>query len=217
MSVDLQVAFPQEAVAISSVTRVPNSSVPILDVVGDDFSSVDEVLINDIVANDFAVVNRNRMLVTVPEGSSLIIRSVAVTSRRLVLSPKSFLRFRVSTVPSKVSGILRLVQLFTKILFTTPGTDIFNQRLGAGALKNLGRTFSKNDTGGIISDFVVAVENTSRQIIAIQGRQPGLPQDERLLLAKVSEARFDANDAALRVTTEITSQAGKTALANLTV
>ncbi len=217
MSVDLQVAFPQEAVAISSVTRVPGTPVPILDVVGADFSSVDQVLVNDIEARDFAVVTRNRLLVTVPEGSSLIIRTVAVTSRRLVLSPQSFLRFRISSVPAKVSGILRLVQLFTKILFTTPGSDIFNQRLGAGALKNLGRTFSKNDTGGIISDFVVSVENTSRQIIAIQGRQPGLPQDERLLLAKVSEARFDANVVALPVTTEITSQAGQTALANLTV
>jgi len=217
VSVDLQVVFPQETIEISSVTRVPGSAVPILDVVGSDFSNVDQVLVNDIEARDFAVVNRHRLLVTVPEGSSPIIRTVAVTSRRLVLSPRSFLRFRISSVPSKVSGILRLVQLFTKILFTTPGTDIFNRRLGGGALKNLGRTFSKNDTGAIISDFVVSVENTSRQIIAIQGRQPRLPQDERLLLAKVSEARFDANDAALRVTTEITSQAGQTALANLTV
>lgn len=217
MSVDLQVAFPQEAIEISSVTRVPGTPVPVLDVVGSDFSSIDQVLVNDIEARDFAVVNRNRLLVTVPDGSSLIIRQLSVTSRRLVMSPRSLLRFRISSVPSKVAGILRLVQLFTKILFTTPGSDIFNQRLGAGALKNLGRTFSKNDTGGIVSDFVVAVENTSRQIIAIQGRQPGLPQDERLLRAKVSEARFDANDAALRVTTEITSQAGQTALANLTV
>lgn len=217
MSVDLQVAFPQEAIQITSVQRVPGSSPAVLDVLGVDFSSVDEVLVNEIVAPDFAVLSRQRLLVTVPEGASEIVRSVSVTSRRLVLTEQSFLRFRISNVPSKVSGILRLVQFFTKVLFTSPGTDIFNKRLGAGALKNLGRTFSKNDTGGIVSDFVVAVENTSRQIIAIQGRQPSLPQDERLLVAKVTSARFSASDSALRVSTEITSQAGRSALANLTV
>lgn len=218
MSVDLQVCFPQEAIPISSVQRVPGSSPTVLDVIGSDFSGgVDQVLVNEIESTDFAILNRNRLLVTVPEGSSQIIRSVAVTSRRLVLTERSFLRFRVSKVPSKVSGILRLVQLFVKILFTTPGSDIFNQRLGAGALRNLGRTFSKADTGGIISDFVVAVENTVRQIIAIQGRQPGLPQDERLLSAKVTQARFSASDSALHVTIEITTQAGRTALAQLTV
>jgi hypothetical protein len=125
VSVDLQVAFPQEAIEISSITRVPGTSVPVLDVIGSDFSSIDQVLVNEIEARDFAVVNRNRLLVTVPEGSSLIIRQLSVTSRRLVLSPRSLLRFRISSIPSKVSGILRLVQLFTKILFTTPGSDIF--------------------------------------------------------------------------------------------
>ncbi len=217
MTVDIQCIFPQQAIKISSVQRVPDTSPPVLDVLGDDFSSVDEVLVNDFVAIDFAVVSRTRLLVTVPSGASNIIRTVAVTSRQLVMTEQSFLRFRLSAVPTKVSGILRLVQYFTKILFTTPSSDIFNKRLGAGGLKNLGRTFSKSDTGGIISDFVISVENTSRQIIAIQGRQPSLPQDERLLTAKVSSARFDAVDSALRVTTEITSQAGRSALANLIV
>ena len=217
MSVDLQVAFPQEAIKISSVQRVPGTSPPVLDIIGDDFTAVDEVLLNDIVATDFAVLSRTRMLATVPEGVGDIIRTVNVTSRRLIMTEQSFLRFRISKVPSKVSGILRLVQFFTKMLFTTPTSDIFNKRLGGGALRNLGRTFSKSDTGGIISDFVVSVENTSRQIIAIQGRQPSLPQDERLLTARVSTARFSASDSALHVSTEITSQAGRAALANYTV
>ena len=55
MSVDLQVAFPQEAIKISSVQRVPGTSPPVLDIIGDDFTAVDEVLLNDIVATDFAV------------------------------------------------------------------------------------------------------------------------------------------------------------------
>lgn len=217
MSVDLQVVFPQEAIQVTSVRRVPGTSPVVFDVGGTDFSAVDEVLLNEVVARDFAVLSRTRLLVTSPDGVTGPLQSVAVTSRRLVMTDQSYLRFRLSNVPSKVSGVLRLVQLFTKILFTTPGSDVFNKRLGAGALRNIGRTFSKADTGGIVSDFVVHVENTSRQIIAIQGRQPGLPPDERLLVSRVTSARFSAAESAMRVAVEITSQAGRSALANLTV
>lgn len=218
MSVDLQVAFPQEAIQVTSVTRVQGTSPPVLSVIGDDFSAVDQVIINDIEALDFAITSTTRLLVAVPASlANSVVQSVVVTSRRLVITPQSFIKFRVSSIPSKVSGILRLVQFFTKILFTTPGSDIFNKRLGAGALRNLGRTFSKSDTGGIVSDFVVSVQTTSRQIIAIQGKLPQLPQDERLLAANVTEAFFDANASALNVTVEIISQAGRSALAQLTV
>lgn len=215
MAVDFQVVFPQEAVEVRSAQRIPGQNA--LDILGQDFTSVDEVLINEQVSPEFAVLSRTRLLAQIPAGVTGIVRSVAVTSRKLTITERSFLKFRVSNVPSKVTGILRLVQVFVKILFTTPGTDIFNRRLGAGGLKNIGRTFSKAESGGIISDFVVSVENTSRQIITMQGRQPSLPQDERLLAARVRSARFSANEAALLVGVEVTSQAGRAALANLTV
>lgn len=216
MSVDFQVVFPQETINVTAVTKVPGTTPTVYDVRGTDFSAVDEVLLNELEAKDFAVLSRSRLLVTAPPGLTSALHTVSVTSRRLVMTEQSLLKFRVSAVPSKVSGILRLVQFFTKILFTTPGSDIFNKRLGAGALRNVGRTFARSETGGIVSDFVVSVQNAQRQIIAIQGRQPNLPPDERLLAAKVTTARFVANDASLRVAVEITSQAGRAAVANLT-
>jgi hypothetical protein len=217
VSVDLQVAFPQEVIKITGVRRVPGTSPAVFDITGADFSAVDEVLLNEHLAKDFAVLSQTRLLVTAPDAVGNVVRSVSVTSRRLVMTEKSVLRLRLSGVPSKVSGILRLLQLFVKILFTSPTSDIFNKRLGAGALKNLGRNFGKGDAGGIISDFVVAAENTSRQIIALQGRQPALPPDERMLTAKVTTARFDAQTSALIVSVEVTSQAGRAATANLMV
>lgn len=216
MAVDYQICFPQESIQINSVRTLPGVSPATLDVVGQDFSAVDEVLVNEISAPHFIVVSRTRMMVTLPSSISTI-RTVAVTSRKLTMTAKSVLKFKISQVPSKVSGILRLVQLFTKILFTAPGSDIFNKRLGAGGLKNLGRSFSKSQSGGIISEFVVSVENASRQIISMQSRQPGLPQDERLLTAKVSSARFSAQETALLVAVEVTSQAGRSAVANVVV
>ncbi len=216
MAVDLQICFPQESIKINAVGAVPNST-SVIDVLGEDFSSVDEVLVNEIVAPSYYVVSRTRMFVTLPDIVPLgTVQSVAVTSARLTLTSQSLMKFRISRVPSKVSGILRLVQLFTKTLFTTPGSDIFNRRMGGGGLKSIGRSFSKAESGAIISDFVVSVDNTTRQITTIQSRQPQLPADERLLAARVATARFSAQEAALVVAVELTSQAGRSALANVT-
>ena len=215
MAVDLQIVFPQESIRINAVSGVPGSTT-VIDVLGDDFSSVDSVLVNDIEAPSYYVVSRTRMFVTLP---SLVpagtVQSVAVTSSRLTITNQSLMKFRISRVPSKVSGILRLVQLFTKVLFTTPGSDIFNRRMGGGGMRSIGRNFSKAESGGIISDFVVSVDNTTRQIVTIQGRQPQLPADERLLAARVTTARFSSQEAALVVAVEVTSQAGRAALANV--
>lgn len=216
MAVDLQVVFPQESIRITGVSRVPGSAPAVFDVRGVDFSAVDEVLLNELEAPDFAVLSHTRLLVTAPPGLTGTLQTVNVVSRNLVMTEQSFLRFRFSRVPSKVSGILRLIQYFTKVLFTTPGSDIFNKQLGAGGLQNIGRGFSKAASGSIVSDFVVAVGTTTRQIIAVQSRMPSLPPAERLLTARVSSARFVPAESALKVAVEVTSQAGRAAVANLT-
>lgn len=216
VAVDLQVCFPQTSIRITAVSVVPGASPPAIDILGVDFSSVDSVLVNEMAAPSFYVVSKTRMIVTLPSGvTSAQITSLAVTSRQLVLSPQSLLVFQISQVPSKVTGILRLVQLFTKVLFTTPGSDIFSKGLGGSGLKNLGRSFSKVQSGGIVSDFVVAVDNTTRQIVRIQGQQPQIPSDEKLLTARVTTANFSLQQSALVCSVELTSQAGRAALANV--
>ena len=67
----------------------------------------------------------------------------------------------------------------------------------------------------IINDFVIAVDTTSRQIIAIQGRESALPRDERLLGARVLSATFDKTLGGLDAAVQITSQAGREAVANV--
>jgi len=216
LAVDLQIVFPQESILIKSVTVVPGSSPPAVLVIGQDFSAVDEVLVNEIVVPSYYVVSPTQLYAILPDivppGT---IQSVSVTSRRLTITDKSFLKFRIGKQPSKVTGILRLVQVFVKVLFTTPGSDIFNKNLGGGALKNLGRTFSKGETKSIVSDFVIAVDNTSRQLISTQSRQPQLPADERLISADVVSATFDMQQSALIAAVEVTSQAGRSATANV--
>lgn len=218
LAVDLQCVFPQETIRITSVKVVAGSVPTLLDVVGDDFSSVDTVDINEIEAPSFIVLSLTRMLVTLPEAvAPTNIRTVTVVSRRLMLTSRSLLRFQVSKVPSKASGTLRLLQLFLKVLLTTPGSDKFNKQLGGGGLGNLGQSFGRDQSGVIVSDFVVSVQNTTRQIIALQGRSAGLPPEERLLNAKVLRAQFSAQEAALLVSIEVSSQTGRAAVANVVV
>jgi len=218
MSLDFQIVFPQELVPIDSVTILQGVNPPSVDVIGQDFRSVDEVRINDVASPDVVILSRRRLLAQIPaELRNQVPTSVTVISNKLAMTNKSVLRFRVGRVPSTVGGILRLVQVFLKVLLTTPGRDIFAPRIGAGALKNIGMTFGKDEGGSIVSDFIVSVATAQRQIIAIQSRDPSLPPDERLLAAKIVSAGYNRNEAALVVSVEITSQAGRAARANVVV
>jgi hypothetical protein len=220
MAVDFQVVFPQESIRLNQIRLSPRSPLGVprsLDVHGVDFRAVDEVLINDIPSPDVIILNRNRLLAQLPTTLQKVpnIVSVSVLSRRLTITSRSLIRFRISDTPGRVQGILRLIQLFLKTLLSTPGTDIFAKRSGGGALVNIGETFGIDEGGDIISDFVISVDTTARQIVSRQGRDPRIPRDERLLSARVTAAGFNRELGAIIATVELTSQAGRAAFANL--
>jgi len=215
MAVDFQCVFPQEAVILGVVTVLPGPP-RVVDINGADFRSVDEVLINRVASPDVVVLSKTRLLAQVPDSMlSQEILTVNVLSRRLTVTSRSVLRFRISKTPGKVSGILRLTQKYLKILFTTPGSDIFNRSTGTGAMKAVGSTGSAGNGDDIVQNLVVAIDTATRQIISIQSRNSSLPRDERLLSAKVIRASFNKNEGAVDVAVEITSQAGRSATANL--
>jgi hypothetical protein len=212
---DFEVAYPQESIQLNTM-RVLSGPPRKIDVFGADFRSIDDVLINEISSPDVVVLSRTRLLAQVPDAlTEATLLSVQVLSRRLTVTPRSVIRFRVSRTPGKVRGILRLIQLFLKVLFTTPGTDIFNKKLGGGGLTRIGTTFGADQGGDIVSGFIISVNNTARQIVAIQGRDSSIPRDERLLSAKVLRAGFNKEEGGLVVSVEITSQAGRAATANI--
>lgn len=214
--IDFQVVIPTEVVRLNQIRVVPGLAIRTLDVMGEDFRSVDEVLINEIPSPDIVVLSRTRLLAQVPKTlTQSTLTSVTVLSQRLMLTKRSFIRFRIGPTPSKVRGILRLVQLFLKILFTTPGTDIFSPKIGGGGLRAIGHNFGKDEGGDIASSFVISVDQTARQIIQIQGRNPSIPPEERLLSAIVRSVGFNKNETALVASVEILSQTGKPALARM--
>jgi hypothetical protein len=215
MAVDFQVVYPQQAIILNQVNILPGPP-RVVNVLGSDFRSVDEVLINKIASPSVIVLSKTRLVAQVPD--SLLdqrILTITVLSRRLTLSAKSVLRFRIGKTPGKVSGVLRLVQKFLKLLLTTPGSDIFNRQAGGGALRGIGQTFGAEEGGNILNNLVIAIDTTSRQIVALQSRNPSLPREERLLSAKILRAGFNKEEGALDVAVEITNQAGSAATANL--
>ena len=217
MAVDLQTVLPQDVVPVSRSRLASLGGLLALDVIGEDFRSVDEVRINDIHSPDFIVIAKNRLIAQLPETlqNNPDVSSIQVLSRTLTLTNKSLLRFRIGDTPGQVQGILRLLQLFVKLLLSAPGTDIFNKNLGGGALRNVGVTFNSGDGESIKADFVIAIDRVARQIVSMQSRNGSLPRDERLLNATLKGATFDRSQGALFVVIEVVSQTGASARANL--
>lgn len=216
MPVDFQVCFPTEVIKLSRVRSVPGLPVRTLDVIGDDFRAVDQVLLNQVPSLSFIILSKVRLLVEVPQPLvHSTITSISVLSRKLALSPRSLIQFRIGATASKTRGILRLMQLFLKLLFTTPGSDIFAPKVGGGALAHLGQSISTDGTADVVAGIIVSVDNTVKQLIQIQGRNQSIPPDERLLSAKVISAGFNKNETALVASIEVNSQAGKSAVARM--
>lgn len=218
MAVDFQVVFPQELIQLNSVSELVGIAPRTVNVIGQDFRYVDQVEINGFVSPQVVVLSKTRLLAQVPTQVGFnVVTSVSVVSNQLAITAKSVIAFQIGTVPSKVTGIIRLVQIFLKLLFTTPGQDIFAPKLGGGVLRSLGATFGSGQSTNIVSNFVVSVAAVQKQILALQARDPSLPADEKLLTAKVQSAGYNKNETALVVSVELTSQTGRSALANLVI
>lgn len=183
-----------------------------LDVLGEDFHSVDSVFINDVESPDVIVISPTRLLAQLPPGLQAPnppdVQSIMVLSRQLTITASSVLRFRIGDTPSAVSGILRMMQLFVKLLLSNPNSDIFNKPMGGGLLKNMGVTFGKEEGDSIKTNAVIAVSSTAKQIVSIQSRNGTLPRSERLLSAKVLGATFSRASGSLFLSVELISQLG---------
>ena len=219
MAVDLQCVFPQTVIPLTNVKILQGAALPrSLDITGKDFTSIAQVLINDVASPSVVVLSKTRLLAQVPLLlANATLTSVTVVSNQLTVSPRSLIKFAIPPVASKVSGVLRLMQLFLKILLTAPGQDIFAPRVGGNALAPLAMTYGEGAASGIISSIILSVTQTQRQVIYIQAQDPTIPPAERLLSANVTNAEFNYEEGALIASISIISQAGTSAIANLAV
>lgn len=216
MPIDIQVACPQELVRVSQAVEAVGVPLRSLFIYGDDFRSAEEVLMNEVPSPSFVILTKTKILAEVPDPlKQSTITSISVLSNKLTSTARSFIRFRLGERAGKTRGILRLMQLFLKILFTTPGTDIFAPKIGGNALAHLGQSVGAEEGADVVAGLIVSVDTTAKQVVQIQGRNQAIPPDERLLAAKVLSAGFNKNETALVASIELTSQAGTSAVARL--
>ena len=217
MAVDLQTVQPQNSIPVSRTKMIMLGGLRALDVIGEDFRSVDTVYINDMESPDAIVVSATRLLAQLPPSLQQVpdVQSVSVLSRQLTLTASSVLRFIIGDTPSGVTGMLRLMQLFVKLFLSEPASDIFNKTLGGGLLRGIGTTFGQEEGDSIRTNAAIAVDTTSKQIISIQSRMGTLPRDERLLNARMLGATFSRATTAMYLSVQLMNQTGIPARLNL--
>jgi hypothetical protein len=215
---DLQVVLPVEVIELSSVTLLGGVTPSTIRVVGKDFRTVARVTINDIESPALNIKSRTVLEAQVPDIiDPLSISAVQVMSNQLTLSPQNLLQFRLLDVPTAVNGFFRLIQLFVKILLTTPGRDIFSPNLGGGALRGLGRSYAGSEASSLVSDLHIAVKQTVRQMLSVQARSPRTPLQERLQNASVVNSTYNRDQQALYASIELLNQTNMSAALNLTL
>jgi hypothetical protein len=212
---DIKVVYLRDVTPISNVaeTEVFN----ILRVFGENFHKAAEVRINGITTT-FLVENDNMMLVDIPKGVDEVgnVGDIDILATELTeMSGTNRLEFALTRGPRTSSGLSKLVQQFLKVLFTTPGTNIYYPNQGGGALQLLGNTTDATGESLLVA-FSEAIQRTSDQIISEQG-STDIPTDEKLLEASVLGSSFQSSKGALIGMVKLRSMAREEALANITI
>jgi hypothetical protein len=210
----LEVIKFRDTVPVLSVPGfVPGTVNPTVELRGEDFRSVERVFINDSRAPAFIIVDKSTLWVELPSGSRERVGKIEVVSSEFtVTNIASKMEFEIGAKTRNITGVLRLVQYFTKWLLQSPGTDIFNPERGGGLQDLAGKLTSSKNMQPIYGSVTRAISQTASQIRTVQANVRGLPLDEKLQSAQAVD--FQIHDALMeaRVSVAVQSVAGREAV-----
>jgi hypothetical protein len=217
MAGQLEVIKFRDLIPVTSIPRfVPDLGYLAIEVVGDDFSSVERIFINEVLAPEFIVLNKHRMYVQLPDAAYDVISSIEVVSSNFTrFGAGAKVSYELGDKTKVVSGILKLVQLFTKWMLQSPNSDIFNPERGGGLQELVGRLDTDKKMNVVLASVSRSVQNTVTQIRSAQSRAYGLPLSERLLSAEVTDFEVYREQMNASVKVAIQSAAGSQAVAAL--
>lgn len=214
---DIKVISIKDVLVVNEVGFVPNFSPRTLDIRGTKLLKADEVYVNTFPAPEFIIVSDTKILAQVPNSQlNTTITSVTVLSTKPSADRSSFLHFEVGRTISALKGLEKLVQLFTKMLIQTPGSDRFHPDEGGGLLSLVGSNVGKNQGKSLSASLVSAVNRTRDQLMKKQSRITRLHPDERLLRADVQAVGYNPNTTTLVARISVGAYSGRQAVANLT-
>ena len=213
----LEVIKFRDLLPVRTISRlVPGMPEPTLEIIGDDLSKAITVYINEISSPEFLIVSKKKIWAQLPKAAQSEIRTVEIASSGFTkTSTPSRVTFEIGNKTSTVSGILKLVQLFTKWMLQTPGSDIFNPTRGGGLQDIAGKVTSTRKMEPMLATITRSIDTTSEQIRSAQAAVRGLPSDERLLGANLLELNVIEDQMEARARVGLRSVAGESAVTSL--
>ena len=216
MSYQLEVVKFRDTVPVRELPRfVPGLQNLTLEVIGDDFTSVEEVFVNEVKSPEFIVINSTTMWVQLPEAAQDRIETIEVISSAFTAFERSRLSFQLGNKTKIVDGPQKMMQLFVKWLLQSPGSDIFNPERGGGLQELAGKVTTTKRMEPILATITRAVNQTAAQIQRVQVAQPGLPLRERLLSAVVDGVNVSTQTMEAHIRVRLSTMSGETARTSL--
>ena len=218
MAKDIQIIRLLDVLDVNRIGLLQGVTPRSVDIIGRDFRNVEQVLLNGFDSPEFVVLSTTRLIAEVPAAiATEPVRDVFVLSNTLTFTDRSLVEFTFGTRPRSVTGILRLMQTFIRILFRTPGSNIFRRRLGGGLRKHIGSTIGRGqgNRSRVAGEVSIAVTRTRQQIINVQSPDRSIPPSERLAGAELTGLTVDPPNGQLLMTVLLTSHSGQRAAATL--
>lgn len=212
---DLRIIEVRDLLRVSTVAINPYVIPRTVTVHGQDFRYALEVWINETKSPSVFIQSNTMLLAQVPDSQlTSPIRTVSVVSSQLTATEISKIEFRVGNMPGTVGGISQLIQNFIKLLLQDPGSDIFARNLGGGLLRAVGQQTSKSGQS-LVADLQMGVDRTRKQIMTLQAGDRQLRPSEKLLYARLLDARFLVSELTVMGKIMLGNHAHQTASVNL--
>lgn len=210
MAEDIQIVRLLDVVAVTAIEEAVGVSPRSVVITGDDFESVEQVLLNGFPSPEFVTYAENKILAQVPGEVVLSsITDVFILSAKLTLTERSLVEFTFGTRPQKVTGIIKLMQTFLRILIRTPNSNVFHRNIGGGLFRKIGSTIGTGpNRDRAAADATIAVNRTQEQIVAVQTPIRSIPPSERLLSASIVALDVDFQNGALSMSVDLISHSG---------
>lgn len=213
--IDIRVVQAQAALRISSIAPIREFSPPSVLVVGEALQNTDSVFYNGVEAKEFFIAADTRLIVKIPPSQvGRPLASLTAFSASPLSGSDAVVSFGIPRLGRSVSGMSKLVQDFLLIFMTTPGSDVFDQNAGGGAMAIIGQPATGGD-GSATAKLALAVDRSRQQLLRLQAKYPRIPTDERLMAASLANVSFSPTTTTVSATVYLQNMAGDASSINL--
>jgi hypothetical protein len=182
---------------------------------GEDFTSAFAVNINGTEVTDFDVIGSNRIELVLPEDlRDQRIRTIDVYSEAFTSTITSFLEPRLGEMPQWSEGLHKLVQQYSKLLLTSPGSNYFRLDEGGGIPQLAGVPIKDLTAKNLIIQIMQGAKAVEKQIKRSQAGR-NMPKEEKLLEAVIVDARYTQQAAGIAVKIRLENEAKQLAVFNM--